>query len=102
MTYRNRKLLDLAHDAPCFVDEPHQCNSFEGCVPMHSDSSIFGRGGWHKSHDFAFASGCPNAHALITAKVNDDMERDRKFYIWLHAYVKTWAWLWENGKVKRA
>lgn len=102
MTYRNRKLLDLAHDAPCFVDEPHKCNDFDGCVPMHADSSIFGRGGWHKSHDFAFASGCPNAHALITAKVGDDMERERKFYIWLRAHVRTWEWLWENGKVRLA
>jgi hypothetical protein len=69
---------------------------------MHADSQIFGRGGWHKAHDFAFASGCPNGHALITAKVNDEMERERKFFIWLRAFVKTWEWIWENRKVKVA
>lgn len=69
---------------------------------MHADSHIFGRGAGHKSHDFAFASGCRNAHALLTAKVKDDMERDIKFYAWLRAYSKTQEWLWTNGKLKVA
>jgi hypothetical protein len=69
---------------------------------MHSDSHIFGRGGWHKAHDFAFASGCSNAHWILTAKVNDDLEREQKFFDWLRAYVKTQQWLWENRKVKVA
>lgn len=102
MTYRNRSLLDLAHDMPCCYEEQHDCNAHLGCVPMHSDSHIFGRGGWHKSHDFAFASGCPNAHAILTAKVGDEMKREIKFYAWLRAYVKTWIWLWENGKLRVA
>jgi hypothetical protein len=102
MTYRNRRLLDLAHDCPCMVDEPHACNDFNGCVPAHADWSIFGRGHGHKAHDFAFAAACPPAHALITAKVNDDMERERKRMIWLRAHVRTMEWLWENGKLKVA
>lgn len=100
MTYRNRRLLDQAHSMPCFVDEPHDCNAYLGCVPMHSDSSFFGRGHGHKSHDFAFASGCSNAHAVLTA--NKNMDRDTKFYAWLRAHVKTMEWLWTNDRIKVA
>ncbi len=87
MTFRSRRLLDLAHDMPCMCEFPHQCTAYLGCEPMHSDSHIFGRGGWHKSHDFAFASGCRTAHKMLTAKVNDDVKREQKFYDWLRAYV---------------
>jgi hypothetical protein len=102
MTYRNKRLTDLAHDMPCCAQFKHDCNDFNGCVPMHSDHHIFGRGAWHKSHDFAFAAGCPNAHAILTAKVNDDLERDQKFFDWMRAHVKTMEWLWTNGKLKVA
>ena len=67
---------------------------------MHSDSSLFGRGMGHRSADWAFASGCRNAHALLTAKVGDDMDRETKFYHWLRAHIKTMNWLFENGKVR--
>lgn len=99
MTYRNRQLLNLAHTMPCMAEFPHQCTGHDGCEPMHSDHHIFGRGGWHKSHDFAFAAGCHNAHVYLTAKVNDELSREQKFFDWLRAYVKTQAWLWENEKV---
>lgn len=67
---------------------------------MHADSHIFGRGHGHKSHDFAFAAGCSNAHRILTAKVNDDLSRDQKFFDWLRAYVKTLEWLWQNGRLR--
>jgi hypothetical protein len=102
VTYRNKRLTDLCHDCPCFVDEPHQCNDHQGSVPMHSDWSIFGRGGWHKAHDFAIAAGCPNAHALLTGHIGDDSEREHKRMVWLRAHVKTMEWMWTNGKVKVA
>lgn len=69
---------------------------------MHSDHHIFGRGGWHKSHDFAFAAGCRTAHKMLTAKVNDETTREQKFFDWLRAFVKTQEWLWVNGKLKVA
>lgn len=100
MTYRNRALLNLAHDMPCCADFPHECNDSNGCEPAHSDHHIYGRGGWHKSHDFAFAACCPAAHRYLTAKVNDDLQREQKFYDWMRAYVKTWEWLWTNRKVR--
>ena len=102
MTYRNRRLLNLAHTMPCCAEFAHDCIGHQGCEPAHSDSHLFGRGGWHKSHDFAFASLCRNAHAILTAKVGDELAREQKFYDWLRAYVKTHEWLWTNGKLKVA
>lgn len=95
MSYRNRRLLDLAHDAPCFADFDHVCYGYMGCDPAHSDSSIFGRGHGHKSHDFAFAALCNNAHKML-----DSLSREDKFHTWLRAYVKTQEWLWTNGKLR--
>ena len=97
MTYRNRKLLDLAHDMPCFADFPHDCYEYMGCDPAHSDSQLFGRGHGHKSHDFAFAAMCNNAHRDL-----DHMEREEKQAEWLRAYVKTQNYLWENNLIKVA
>lgn len=96
MTVRSKSLTDLCHYCPCFVDWPHECVSFRGCEPIHSDSHIFGRGIGHKSHDFA-ASGCRNAHAALTGHVGDDMEREQKFYCWLRAFAKTLEFQFEAG-----
>jgi len=93
--YRNRKLLDLAHDMPCMADFNHRCFAYLGCDPAHSDSQIFGRGFSHKSHDFAFAAMCNDAHRML-----DTFERDVKFMEWLRAYVKTQEYLWINKLVK--
>jgi hypothetical protein len=102
MTYRNRRLLDLAHSAPCMATFSHECNDYLGCEPAHSDSHVFGRGAGHKSNDWAVAFICHNAHKVITAKVGDDLTREQKFYDWLRAFVRTQTYLWETQKVKVA
>lgn len=94
MTFRSRKLLDLAHECPCTADFPHDCTEWQGVEPAHSDSHIFGRGHGHKSHDFAYAAMCHVAHMML-----DTFDRETKFYSWLRAHVKTQNWLWTNGKV---
>jgi hypothetical protein len=96
MTFRSRKLLDLAHDMPCMCEFIHDCTQQLGVEPMHSDSHLFGRGHGHKSHDFAFAAGCHAAHEILTGSHN----RDQKFFDWLRAYVKTQEYLWERGLVQ--
>jgi hypothetical protein len=100
LTYRNRKLLDKAHDAPCCADFPHNCTAYLGCEPAHSDALMFGRGHGHKSPDWAVAFMCHAAHALITGKPGDDVQREQKFMDWLRSYVKTQNYLWEQGMVK--
>src|SRR4051812_9154506 len=100
MTHRSKSFTDMAHTAPCFADFPHECSSFMGCEPAHSDSHIFGRGIGHKSNDHACAFMCGVAHRMLTASVGgSEMTRDEKFFNWLRAYAKTQNWLWETGRI---
>ena len=94
MTYRNRSLLNLAHDCPCMATFQHSCSEYQGVEPAHSDQQIFGRGHGHKSHDFAFASMCHTAHMML-----DTFEREQKQTEWLIAYVKTQEYLWTNEMI---
>lgn len=100
--HRSRKLLDIAHKAPCFATFPHECTQHNGCEPAHSDAQIFGRGVGHKTPDWAVAFMCHNAHVIISAKVGGGAEREQKFMDWLRAYVATQNYLWNGGKVKLA
>lgn len=99
MTYRNRKLLDLAHDMPCQARFPHVCNG--PSVPAHSNQQIFGRGFAHKSDDCFFAALCPAAHDLIDGR-SPGMDKETKQAEWLAAYVATQRWLWQNNLVRAA
>lgn len=99
MTAKCRSLLDLAHYCPCTYDEPHDCNQWQGCEPAHGDALFTGRAFGRKSGDGAFAAICHNAHRLITAKVGDDMDRERKQGIWLRAHFKTWDFIIGAGWV---
>lgn len=92
MSYRNRKLLDLAHIMPCMAQWPHDCKQHEGVEPAHSDSSMFGRGVGHKSSDWAYAALCHTAHLML-----GDMGREEKFQEWLRAYIQTTNYLWVGG-----
>jgi hypothetical protein len=97
VTYRNRKLLDLAHDAPCFAKFPHGCAQYYGCDPAHSDQQKHGRGINHKSGDHWTAAMCHVAHMML-----DTLDRETKSAEWDRAHILYWDWLWENGKVKVA
>lgn len=96
MTYRNKRLTDLAHHAPCFAKFPHQCNG--PSVPCHSNELRFGRGGGHKSNDCFFAACCPTAHDLIDGRAGG-WDKETKHAEWMLAYIATQVWLWETGRV---
>lgn len=98
-THRDRKLLDLAHDAPCFLQL-----GIPGCgenpsVPCHSDMLAHGRGVGHKSHDCLAVAGCPACHEYFTRAT---FGREGYEATWKDAFVNYQLWLWENGKVKVA
>lgn len=97
MTYRNRRLLDLAHDMPCKARFPHVCTEHLGVEPAHSDQQMWGRGHGHKSHDFAFASLCHTAHMML-----DTFDRETKQAEWLRAHIATTEHLWSQGMVRVA
>lgn len=93
----NRALLDIAHDAPCFLRL-----GVEGCganrsVPCHSDMLRHGRGAGHRSHDPFAVPGCPVCHAAFTRK---NLGREGYEAAWLAAFERYQVWLWENQKVR--
>lgn len=102
MTYRNRALLNILHEAPCFAKFPHQCTQWRGCEPAHADSQLYGRGHGHKSPDWAVASMCHEAHRMISAVINPPFDREQKQREWEIAHVATLNWLFDNGRVRVA
>ena len=97
MTYRNRKLLDLAHDAPCFLDLGTVLCGRDAAVPCHSDMLRHGRGVGHKSSDVYAIPGCPACHAVFTRA---RWGRSGYEAIWRDGFEKYVLWLWENEKIK--
>lgn len=97
MTYRNRKLLDLAHRiTECQIKLPGVCiqYSMEGCVPAHSDQQIHGKGIGIKSNDVYFAASCTACNtALCDSKKFD---REQKRHYWQVGFEKTLLILWER------
>lgn len=93
MTHRNRKLLDVAHDAPCMLNLG-PC--WGDVVPCHSDSLEDGRGYSHKSHDALAVPGCVGCHALFTRK---NLGRERYGAVHASALKRYLVWLFENGRI---
>ena len=96
MTYRNRKLLDLAHSAPCML-----LLGVKGCganpsVPCHSDMLRHGRGAGHKSHDCLAVAGCPECHRHFTRQY---LGREGYERAWIEALERYIVWLWQNDKL---
>lgn len=99
MTYRNRKLLDLAHEMPCQAKFPHACTGHLSVIPAHSNQLKHGRGSYHKADDCFFAAMCGEAHREIDSGM---WSRDQKNAEWELAHAETMRWLWENEKVRVA
>ena len=99
MTFRSRRLLDVAHDSPCMLllGVPGCGNNLS--VPCHSDMLRHGRGEGHKSHDCLAVPGCPACHAAFTRKT---LGRDGYEAAWLDAFERYTVWLWSTGKVRLA
>lgn len=99
MTYRNRALLDLAHEAPCFLlPGQHECLG-QPAEPCHSDMIRHGRGENHKSHDCFAPPGCHNAHLAFT---RSNLGKEGYFQAWIEAMERYILWQWVTGKVRLA
>ena len=99
MTFRSRKLLDCAHDAPCLLLLAECGCSRDASVPCHSDLQRHGRGVGHKSSDLFAVPGCPVCHALFTRA---HLGRDGYELAWRRAHEQYLTWLWEHVKVEVA
>mgnify|MGYP001560492745 CR=1 FL=1 len=95
-TYRNRKLLDLAHVAPCMLELQQPGCGSSPSVPCHSDLLAHGRGVGHKSHDAYAVPGCPACHAVFTRQ---HLGRDGYYDVWVRAYERYMLWLCEQGLI---
>ena len=96
--HRDRRLLDLAHEAPCMLRLGTPCGT-NPSVPCHSDMLRHGRGAGHKSHDCLAVPGCPNCHSRFTREA---LGRDGYERVWQLANEEYQGWLWRNEKVRFA
>ncbi|HZR03653.1 MAG TPA: nuclease domain-containing protein [Burkholderiales bacterium] len=84
--YRDRKLLDLCHYAPCFLQIPGVCqNGVNPSVPCHSNFQRHGRGHSHKSHDIYTVPGCGPCHDWLDKGPASRQEKDEAF---MHAWER--------------
>jgi hypothetical protein len=97
--FRDRKLLDLAHYAPCMFRIPGVCRSgVNPSVPCHSNLQRHGRGKDNKSHDCYAPAGCPECHYWLDFGKASREEKELAFlaaferwilFIFRHGWVKT-------------
>lgn len=57
---RDRALLDMAYEFPCYLQLPC-CEGGMG-EPCHSNQAIHGKGGSIKAHDCFYVPGCRSCH----------------------------------------
>lgn len=96
MTHRNKKLLDVAHDAPCLL----QLGRCEGqVVPCHSDQLEDGRGVGHKSHDCLAIPGCVACHQKF---IRAYLGREQYADVYVRALKLYIVWQWVNERVRVA
>lgn len=90
MNYRNRKLLDLAHELhDCTAQIEGVCIGYSehGLEPAHSNQSVHGKGGHLKAHDCFHAAMCHNCHAELDQ--GKHLSREERREIWQRAYDAT-------------
>ena len=104
MTYRNRKLLDLARDESCA-----NCGAEDQTiVSAHSNLSRHGKGKSLKAHDVFIAFLCFRCHSWLDQGNGMDpterftASRPDKAEMFSVAMDATTLRLWERGRVKVA
>lgn len=96
--YRNRRLLDVARQAPCCLQVPDVCRSgVDSSVPAHSNMLRHGRGSHLKSHDCYAIGACNECHFWYDfGRTADRAEKQAAFEAGLQRW---WRWLVESGRV---
>jgi hypothetical protein len=97
--HRDRKLLDVAHEAPCMLVLGVKGCGADKSVPCHSDLLRHGRGVGCKSHDALAVPGCPACHAVFTRAHLGPVGYAET---WVSAFERYVVWLWRNRKVRVA
>ena len=94
MIYRNKLILDLAHEAPC-----QNCGMIDGTVvAAHSNQQRDGKGTGIKAQDYRVAYLCHRCHSYVDS--DPKASREQKKEVWEEAHRKTIGWLFANGHLK--
>ncbi len=103
MIYRDRKLLDLAHQVTeCQLQLPGVCqgHSAHGCEPAHSNQQRHGKGMSHKAEDIFHVAACHACHAELDQGRRFTKEQKRDF--WQDGWERTITIYFKNGWLKVA
>ena len=91
MTYRNKKLLELARQIPCTL-----CGIEDGTiVAAHSNQQKDGKGTGIKSADYRIASLCYGCHMELDQ--GRSLTKSQRLELWEQAHRKTIGELFERG-----
>ena len=91
MTYRNKKLLELARELPCQL-----CGKEDGTiVAAHSNQQKDGKGTGIKSSDYRIASLCYGCHMELDQ--GRSLTKSQRMELWEQAHRSTIGELFEKG-----
>lgn len=93
MSFRSPKLLKAARGRPCVI-----CGSVETTVSAHSTRVDHGHGTGIKAPDFMIAFLCHTHHDEVDGR-RGTLSKDDRHELWLRAFVKTIAVMFEQGIV---
>lgn len=92
--YRNKKLLELLRRSPC-----QHCGIEDGTVAAaHANLLRLGKARGLKCPDFFTAALCFTCHQNLDQGAK--MSKAQREEMWIEAYLKTIAWLFENGHIQ--
>lgn len=100
LTFRSKKLLDSARNAPCLVPGCTDGRP-ETVVAMHSNHLADGKGRSLKAADYRVAFGCATCHALIDGQAGK-LSAEGRDELWEAAHRATVAYWFEKGIVRVA
>jgi hypothetical protein len=93
MTYRNKKLLELARQIPCTL-----CGVEDGTiVAAHSNQQKDGKGTGIKSADYRIASLCYKCHMELDQ--GRSLTKSMRVELWEQAHRRTIGELFEKGLI---
>jgi len=99
MTYRNRKLLDLAHRVnDCQFRLPGcQRYAVDGCEPAHSNQLVHGKGKGFKASDDQHVASCHRCHMVYDGQAGLVLPRTEAVRLFDIGRARTFAVYESNG-----
>lgn len=98
--FKSKTLTGLARHVPCCFTFPHKCSNVT--MPCHANWLKWNKAVGKKAPDWAWASGCVDAHNAIDDKLDKRLTLDQREYEWMTAYIGTWNYIYENRLVRVA